>query len=181
MDNVTVRPVWSADHEALRRLGRTWLGRGPGKSLVVRTATLIGRVGKVALANDNKEAVVGFLLGTVDYPVVNLTWVATEPKGRLAVLQALVNSVRSEFPGFDLVIRVPNDEATKYEFLADLRDASGSKVTGDSSRAVKVTDENASYIYVRVRGNESHDLSSRRDRPAKVGRNPGPPPRPGRF
>ncbi len=157
MQNVTVLLITQAYSDILRRLSRQWTGATVRKTEIVKASTMFGQIGRVAVVNNNREHVVGFLIGTLESnekgaDVIQVSWLVAHPDHRLPVLQTLLNSVRKEFPGFDLIIRIPNDESTKYEFLADLRDAAWADVTPDSSRPIKVTDERASHIFVRLRG-----------------------------
>ena len=168
MMNLTVRGVVKVDYDVIRRLARRWVGEAPSHLAVEKAATLPGRIGRV-IYGESRENILGFLLGTVDDPVLNLTWLFAHPEYRIDGLSVLIEALAGEFKGFDIVVRIPNDEATKYEFLADLRDASGSSVTKDSSRSTKVTDERASYVYVRLRGHEIDPVGSRRNREATLG------------
>jgi hypothetical protein len=173
MKNLSIHVVGSAYTDVLRRLSRQWAGRAVPKALVLKAATSFGTIGRMAVVGDNREHVAGFLIGTVEGDdTIQVSWLVAHPDHRLPVLQTLLNSVSKEFPGFDLVIRIQNDEATKYEFLADLRDASWADVTPDSSRPIKVTDERASYVYVRLRGQEALGRGGRHDGPPAVGKHP---------
>lgn len=169
MDELTVRAMWQIDHEVLARLSKEWTGHRMGKAAVVKTATLIGRIGRV-ITGGSKENVVGFLAGRVAPDTIHLDWLAAYPYERLVVLKALIGSLRREFKGFDIVVRVPNDEG-KYEFLGDLRDATGVKVEPEPSQQTKVRDWDGSstaHVYVRLRGEQADTAGRVGDRQAKV-------------
>lgn len=171
MADITVRPMWQIDHDVLGRLSKSWTGHKIRRDAVIRMATLVGLVGRV-VHGASKEMILGFAAGTVSPSEVYLSWLAADPDNRLLVLKALLNSLRKEFPGVDIVVRIPNNEG-KYEFLADLRDASGGTVQPDASRTAKVSDEQASYVYVRLGGVKDIDGGGGRDRQAALVRYAG--------
>lgn len=162
----TIRQVWQIDREILGKLSRELTGNRISPDEVVKTATLIGRVGRVVHGVSN-ELILGFAAGRLTSDRLVLRWLVASPMHRIVVLRILVNSLRKEFPGIDIVVRVPNDDG-KYEFLADLRDASGLSVVPDASSTTKVTDESASHIYVVLKETEAKPRSGSLDREAKV-------------
>lgn len=145
----TLRQMWQIDREVLGNLSRELTGSRISPDEVVKTATLIGRVGRV-VHGKSSELVLGFAAGKVTNDRLVLRWLVASPLHRIVVLRILVNSLRKEFPDIDIVVRVPNNDG-KYEFLADLKDASGLNVVPDASSTTKVTDESASYIHVYLR------------------------------
>lgn len=173
MLDLTILPVGQAYTDVLRRLSRQWAGRAVTKAEVLRVATQYGRVGMVAISGGNRDNVAGFLLGTAEGDDrLEISWLVAHPAHRQQVIRFLLDAADREFPGFDFVVRVPNVEDMKYEYLADLRDAAWADVTPDSSRSIKVTDEYASYVYVRLGGRQALDRSGGHDGPAPVGKRP---------
>lgn len=165
-----VRPMGRADTDAVRRLGKAWSldGRAPSTSTAYRAATLIGRVGKVVLGDGIKENILGFLIGTVAYPLVKVDWLVSEPNSRRVVIRYLVSSVRAEFPGFDLQVRIPNVPG-KYELLTDVRVAAG-HISLPPRSLPWVTDEQSSHVFFTLRSEEpADDGSGRKDGPKALG------------
>jgi hypothetical protein len=140
MPDVTVRWITTSDYDLVPRLAKAALGVGPTKGQIAKAVGQVGWVGRVAILKNVNEAGLGFLLGVVTYPLVRVEWLATVPgQAGADALAALVTGLRADFVDFDISVRVRQDESSKYEFLARLRDAAGGlKVETNADREYAV-------------------------------------------
>jgi hypothetical protein len=146
---LSLRELTVADAEQLRRLAKRWTGSAPRESMIVKTAKLTGRPGYV-LADGGEEVIVGFAIGVVNLPVLDLSWLCVDPSRRDELLTVLVRFLRGQFPNLDLKVRVPNDDDTP-EFLASLRRATGLKRLTSVVPGATGKNRNASdYYYAQI-------------------------------
>jgi hypothetical protein len=117
MPLIKTRLIRLNDVAQVRRLSRRINGDAPGKRAILAAATQYGNLGYAA--GMSEEALTGFMLGTVEPPVVRISWLVVEPRYREQTLASMIRTLTIAHPNLTYTFRVPHED---YELLAALRD-----------------------------------------------------------